>query len=345
MKILLVCEYWYGTGGWQYKKYLEQLGCQVEVFDFRKRAEHPLNSNRMLGILTRRLTRRRMNREFIATAQRFQPDVTFLLKAETLFESALKRVKTRFTKLLFQWYPDGPFNIENRNATKDSIASIPLFDIYFIYARSLITPLMEAGAKRVEYLPFCYDPDLLHPPERISDEERMKYQCDVVFAGTWEPEREKWLNHVRDFDLAIWGNMWEHASGSPELLKKWRGQAVYGEEISKLFAVSKIHLNFLREQNRDSHNVRTLEIPGFGGFLLTQRSEEQAKELFLEGKEIECFDSPEELRDKITYYLQHENKRQAIARAGHERAVKEHQAIHRLRKVVNMASELLGTRV
>ena len=36
MKLLLVCEYWYGTGGWSYKGYLEQLGCEVRVFDFRQ---------------------------------------------------------------------------------------------------------------------------------------------------------------------------------------------------------------------------------------------------------------------------------------------------------------------
>ena len=36
MKLLLVCEYWYGTGGWSYAKYLRRLGCDLEVFDYRR---------------------------------------------------------------------------------------------------------------------------------------------------------------------------------------------------------------------------------------------------------------------------------------------------------------------
>jgi spore maturation protein CgeB len=125
-------------------------------------------------------------------------------------------------------------------------------------------------------------------------------------------------------------------------MKCWKGKAVYGEEISKLFAVSKIHLNFLREQNKDSNNVRTFEIPGFGGFLLTQRSREQSEELYVEGEEIVCFDSVEELNEKARYYLDHDAERLAIARRGHERAVREHQAIHRLARVVDDLATLRG---
>jgi spore maturation protein CgeB len=202
--------------------------------------------------------------------------------------------------------------------------------------------LREAGAKRVEYLPFCYDPNMLRKPEVVTEEDIRKYATDVVFAGTWEPMREQWLEHLSGFDLAVWGNMWERVPEGTPLREKWKGNAVYGEEISKLFAVSKIHLNFLREQNKDSHNVRTLEIPGFGGFLLTQRSREQAEELFTEGKEIACFDSVEELKEKIRYYIEHEDERLAIAAAGHERAVREHQAIHRLRRVVEDVRALSG---
>jgi spore maturation protein CgeB len=136
--------------------------------------------------------------------------------------------------------------------------------------------------------------------------------------------------------------MWERVDEQSALRRRWKGNAVYGEEISKLFAVSKIHLNFLREQNKDSHNVRTLEIPGYGGFLLTQRSQEQAEDLYVEGKEIACFDSVDELKEKINYYLEHEDERLEIARAGYVRATAEHQAIHRLRRVIDDVNALSG---
>jgi spore maturation protein CgeB len=88
--------------------------------------------------------------------------------------------------------------------------------------------------------------------------------------------------------------------------------------------------------------VRTLEIPGYGGFLLTQRSQEQAEDLYVEGKEIACFDSVDELKEKINYYLEHEDERLEIARAGYVRATAEHQAIHRLRRVIDDVNALSG---
>jgi spore maturation protein CgeB len=335
MRVLLVCEYWYGTGGWSYRKYLEQLGCAVDIFDYRRVFFSAGASLPVVSAITRRINRQRMNRAFVQTVAKLAPDAVFFLKGETIYASAIRRARERYNPVLVQWYPDGPFNVEVKNATRDSIASIPLFDIYYIYARSLIAPLQIAGARRVEYLPFCYDPDMLRPPATISEEDRLKYATDVVFAGTWEPMREWWLEQLTGIGLSIWGNSWEMAKADSPAMTSWKGKAVYGEEISKLFAVSKIHLNFLREQNKDSNNVRTFEIPGFGGFLLTQRSREQAEELYVEGKEIVCFDTVDELIDKARYYLLHEDERLAIAGRGHARAVQEHQAIHRLRRVVD----------
>jgi spore maturation protein CgeB len=275
------------------------------------------------------------------------PDAALFLKGETVYASTVRRLREPLRAgaergpLLLQWFPDGPFNTEARNATPDSIASIPLFDIYYIYARSLLEPLRAAGARRAEYLPFCYDPDMLRPPASVSEEERRRYATDVVFAGTWEPMREWWLDRVADCGLSVWGNSWERAAAASPARGAWKGNAVYGEEISKLFAVSRIHLNFLREQNRDSNNVRSFEIPGFGGFLLTQRSREQAGELFREGEEIACFDTVEELREKIRYYASHEEERLAVAARGHARAMREHQAAHRLGRMLDDANAAL----
>jgi hypothetical protein len=344
MNILLVCEYWYGTGGWSYKPQLERLGCGVRVFDYRRASAAPGAALPVIGAAARRLGRRKMNAALIRAARQGGTDAVLFLKGETVYASTVRRLReARHMQeaggpLLLQWYPDGPFNTDVRNATRDSIASIPLFDIYYIYARSLMEPLRAAGARRVEYLPFCYDPDMLRPPASVSDEDRRRYATDVVFAGTWEPMREWWLERVADCDLAIWGNSWENAKAGSPARARWKGNAVYGEEISKLFAVSRVHLNFLREQNRDSNNVRSFEIPGFGGFLLTQRSREQAEELFREGEEIACFESVEELRDTIRYYTAHEAERLAVAARGHARAVREHQAVHRLQRILDDAA-------
>ena len=85
--------------------------------------------------------------------------------------------------------------------------------------------------------------------------------------------------------------------------------------MSQVFGASRINLAFLRKANRDQHTTRTFEIPACGGFELSERTDEVLS-FFEEGKEIECFDSVEELKDKAAYYLEHETQRQRIAAAG-----------------------------
>lgn len=49
-----------------------------------------------------------------------------------------------------------------------------------------------------------------------------------------------------------------------------------------------------------SHNMRTFEVPGYGGVLIADRTEEQSS-FFEEGKEAVYFSSIDELRDKLHY--------------------------------------------
>ena len=84
--------------------------------------------------------------------------------------------------------------------------------------------------------------------------------------------------------------------------------------------------------------MRTFEVPGCGGFLLTQCSEEQC-EFFEEGKEIACFSSAEELREKIEYYLSHEEERKKMAKAAYGK-VKNHTYLHRAKRILEVYEEL-----
>jgi len=60
---------------------------------------------------------------------------------------------------------------------------------------------------------------------------------------------------------------------------------------------------------------RHFEVPGCGGFLLTGNADD-LDSYYEPGKEVVCFDSTDDLIEKIRYYLAHEEERASIAQAG-----------------------------
>lgn len=94
-----------------------------------------------------------------------------------------------------------------------------------------------------------------------------------------------------------------------------------GEPAAVIFAGSKINLNISLKGIEGGTPQRVMDILGAGGFALTSYCEETA-EIFEEDKEIVMFRSPEELLEKVDYYLSHDKEREQIARAGHAKVMK-----------------------
>ena len=69
--------------------------------------------------------------------------------------------------------------------------------------------------------------------------------------------------------------------------------------------------------------LRDFEVPMSGGFYLVEHQEE-LREFFEIGREIETYRSREELLDKISFYLGHDAERERIRRAGRERCLRDH---------------------
>ena len=93
-----------------------------------------------------------------------------------------------------------------------------------------------------------------------------------------------------------------------------------GEPSSKVFVGSKINLNISLKGIEGGTAKRVMDIMGVGGFALTNYCPETA-ELFEEDKEIVMFKTPEELLEKVDYYLAHDEEREQIALAGQKKVL------------------------
>jgi spore maturation protein CgeB len=185
----------------------------------------------------------------------------------------------------------------------------------------------QLGLKSVSFLEHGFDPEI-HRPLPLSEEDHARYGCDVVFIGTWSPKKEKLLSHLKRalpaVRLMIWGIYWEKSS-SPDLLSSIVGDEILGEEYSKVLQAASICLGILSERRKgassgDLITSRTFNIPACGAFMLHERNEESVR-YFKEDEEAAFFGSPDELVQRVQFYLQNAEKRLAVAKRGRERCL------------------------
>ena len=93
-----------------------------------------------------------------------------------------------------------------------------------------------------------------------------------------------------------------------------------GKATALVYAGSRINLNIALHGIEQGTSQRIMDVMGAGGFVLSTYCPETA-ELFEENKEIVFFKTPEELLEKVDFYLTHDEERRRIARAGHEKVI------------------------
>lgn len=110
---------------------------------------------------------------------------------------------------------------------------------------------------------------------------------------------------------------------------------VYHEEAYKIFYSSKINLNMTLRSIESGIPLRVFDIMSVGGFVLSNWQEEMT-ELFEEDKEIVLFKTPEEMIEKIDYYLAHENERVRIGINGYQKIKSCYTYEHQLNKLISI---------
>lgn len=269
------------------------LGCDVEQWDNKRPS--PLFGNRNWWRLSRPEKKAfdlLASIEYLRFVERCRPDILFHVKAENIHSYATHRALEKTKARLVVWYPDHPFKADM--TSMNVLKSIREAALFCIWGKFLVEPIRSAGAKRVEYLPFAFDPEL-HRSDKIAA--RPDLASEISFIGTWDIERQSDLTPLAELPLAIWGPGWlENLPSSHPLRPHIRGGGLYGDDLVAALKSTRIAFNHLRLHNGSSHNVRAMEITGIGGgVMLVRRTPELSNELFMEGSDILCFGDNEEL--------------------------------------------------
>jgi spore maturation protein CgeB len=104
-------------------------------------------------------------------------------------------------------------------------------------------------------------------------------------------------------------------------------------DINTLNNQSRIAINILHPQSKDSLNMRAFESCGSGSFQLIQSNPAVAR-CFNVGSEIETFDTLDEAVDKIGFYTRNESVREKISHAGFLKASTRHTMPLRIKDII-----------
>ncbi|MBU0533510.1 MAG: glycosyltransferase [Candidatus Omnitrophica bacterium] len=309
-------------------KPLEKIGCKVIPFDF-------LEHMRLLG-------RDGMNRKLLEVVRCEQPDIVFFVPHTNQF---IPEIVDEIGKhaITLGYLFDDMWRIKYSRFWAKHFNFITTSDV------NGLRKFRDVGFTNVIYSPFACN-------HEVYRKEELPKLYDITFVGQYHPQREWYINWLKKsgFEVRVWGLGW------PEKMLSM-------QEMINVFNQSRINLNlsncvswdirYLTTLSRPIKNtlrvwlqaVRTLthsdmktveqvkgrhfEINACGGFQLSYYVK-GLEHFYTIGDEIALFVSPKDLVEKIRYYLEHKDEREAIAQRGQERTLQDHTMEKRLQDIL-----------
>jgi spore maturation protein CgeB len=270
------------------------------------------------------------NRHLLALADDFGPDVVFLYGSNwCVSPRTLRRLRRRHGCSIVLW------EVNQRIVGSLQAATIPLYDYVFVLDSHFVPVLLVAGARKVEHLPACADPDEHRPVPLSSDEERW-YAGDVAFIGTHSEDRAALLARLAHTDLRIYGTGWDGVG--PRLEGRVRREPVYGLKKAKIYSGARVCLNVHQPHMVAGENFRVFEVAACGG-LSVSAPKPDLLACFEPGREVVVFDGAHDLVATVEHHLANPDQRDEIAEAARRRVSAEHTYHHRARTILDRITQ------
>jgi spore maturation protein CgeB len=282
MRILIVgADYQWAIEN-HFVKHFSRIGSIVELFP----AQRYFYEYYYKSILTKLICRLgwskiydRINEKLVQKVAEFNPAVIFVFKGMEVLPSTLVRLKNSGTKLV-NYNPDNPFIFSGYGSGNKNVSeSLQLYDFHLTYNLEILEK-MKSMKLNAEFFPFAFEVGDDKAPRLLETDEVLK----PCFLGNPDKNRVDFLNQLaeRGVKLDVYGNDWAKNNINPNITAY---PPVYGDEMITVLRKYRVQLNLMRIHNLNSHNMRSLEIPGHGGIQLAPRTVEHEM-LFEEGKEI-----------------------------------------------------------
>ena len=262
-------------------------------------------------------------------------DIIFIKTGHLIGKKLILKLKIN-TKRIICLCNDNPFVKRDKNRWKLFLQASKYYDIIVYQDKSRIILAKKFGLKNSLLTIPTYD-SKIHKRYKISLKEKNKFKNNIIFIGTWSPEKGALLYKLKKLglDFKIYGTRWDKDSNYNFFKSMIKLGNVNNPNYTKLIQNSKIALCLFSEQNLDTITARSVEIPAIGTLICSFRTKSMT-DIFVENKEAIFFKNEVECFNKCNYLLENPDKIRRIANKGHIKITKTLKLNHdTLIKIIN----------
>jgi spore maturation protein CgeB len=320
------------------EKAFRQSGCKTCFFENRAFAIPGRIRDRIAFLQDWDL--RRLNKRLLEKAAEFKPQIYVEAGGWNILPETIDILKSMGIKTAL-WTIDPPHTF------KAIIKNAPHYDFVFCQGTEAIQILKENNVNNLHWLPFACDADF-HKPSELAPSERKKYETEVCFVGSWNPgnkpqdyaKRQAALERLTDYNLGIWGPGWNELPAESNLKKFIRGFHTKQEEWVKIYSATQIVI-IVHYQNTEGNipcyqaSPKVFEALACGAFLVVD-DQRDILSLFESGQHLVVYHNHKELREIISYHLEHPDEARKIAQQGRKEVLENHTFRHRVDEMLGI---------
>jgi spore maturation protein CgeB len=281
------------------------------------------------------LLRRESIKKLYARVQQFRPNVILSFRGANLSPIIVYNLRKMGYPVIV-WVVDDPYRLQTHKKLVQPYNMVITQDSNSVaFYRQLKKPVF--------HLPLAVNPEK-YRPQKVPE----KYRSDICFVGSAFPVRLHYFDKLTPLLLRhktfIIGQWWEKLKNYQKLKTCILNKPIPPSEVVKYYNGAKIVLNIHRTDNdrkdnpfniaAHTPNNRTFEIAACRAFQLTTYRKDLGKFYELD-TEIAHYSTLKELREKIIYYLHHDEERKQMAAKAYQRTLRDHSYLVRLNQLIH----------
>lgn len=318
---------------------LSTLGWENDILDARKAWSKNRWINRIFhhGIGKKPPRFWAFNRKLLEECASFRPDVVITTGISPVSAKCLQKLRKLGIQTV-NYLTDDPWN--PKNEASHFWYALREYDLVANPRTANLEQLRKHGCNKVEYVPFGYNPCYHYIEQVVSEEEKLRFGCDVAILGGADDDRVSLARALVDagIDLALYGGYWNKY---PDLKKFYRGVA-YGRNLRLAVQLAKSHVCMGRKANRDGHAMRSTEFPAMGASMLVEDTGEHRELYGGYGESVLYWQNEQSLVEQAAIAIGNPDLNQRLRASLHQQIVKtgQHTYADRLKSIVALlASE------